>query len=71
MNTKMHVTITIVPTINTVNLIKKLEEYGAEVTDVGKNIRVDTEIDIRENTIEFIMQACKAYGDCDVTARMV
>lgn len=71
MQTKMDVVITIVPKVESRELCERLVPYGADVTDLGTEVRVATKIDITEDKIEKIMDICKEYGDTSVEAHMV
>lgn len=72
MTTKMSVKITMAPKGNTDELVKRLQTIGVEPNVVGNGIvQVDTIIDIRENTIEKILEAFNEFGDPEVKAHMV
>ena len=70
MNTKMNVDITVTPKSRSRELYERLQPFKANVTDLGDKVFVDAEIDIREDTIEKIINICHEYGDCDIRAQM-
>lgn len=71
MNTKMSVSITIKPGIDSRGLYDKISQYGANVTDLGEKVFVTAQIDIREDAIEHIIAECRKCGEIDVEAKMV
>lgn len=70
MQTKMDVFITIIPKVKSRELHERLASYGADVTDLGTEVRVTAKIDITEDKIEKIMGICEEYGDTSVEAHM-
>lgn len=70
MNTKMDVYITVKPKSKSRELYERLQPFKANVTDLGDKVYVYTEIDIREDAIEKILDICHEYGECEVNAQM-
>lgn len=71
MQTRMNVYVTIRPRANTCEMYERLIPFNADVIDLGNIIYVNTEIDIREDTIEKVLKICKEYGECSIDAHMV
>lgn len=69
MQTKMSVLIIIKGKINSKELYEDLKPYGLNVTDTGEKTMVYATIDIREPTIEYILETCNKYGDYEVHAQ--
>ena len=70
MTTKMMVNITIRPHYS-YEIYNRLRPYRVDISDRGGIVQVSTTIDIREDTIEKILNICKEYGDCSIDARLV
>lgn len=70
MQTKMDISITIIPKVKICELCERLAPYSVDVTDSGTEVCVATKIDITEDKIEKIMNICKEYGDTSVEAHM-
>lgn len=70
MQTKMDVSITIIPKVKIRELCERLAPYSVDVTDSGTEVCVAAKIDITEDKIEKIMDICKEYGDTSVEAHM-
>lgn len=70
MNTKMNVYITVTPKSKSRELYERLQPFKANVTDLDDKVYVYTEIDIREDAIEKILEICHEYGDCEVNAQI-
>ena len=72
MKTKMSVIVTIPGRFNSFELYEDIKQYGASVTDIGDTTIVIVTIDIRNEAIEHIMEACHKYNpNCEVNARML
>lgn len=71
MQTKMKVVVTIKGHIDSHKLYNQLQPYNLNVTDLGDKTLVYATIDIKEATIENILNVCGEYGECEVEARMV
>lgn len=68
MKTKMDVKIKVTPR-NIVDLLATdLSHLDTIVTELGGVIYVNAQIDLREDTIEKIIEICKKYGDCKLEA---
>lgn len=52
MQTKMDVCVTIKPRAKSRELYERLQQYSANVTDLGNTVYVYTKIDIREDVME-------------------
>lgn len=70
MNTKMDIHITITPKAKSKELFDELAAFNTDVKDIGGKIHATTEIDIREDAIEKILEICHEYGECEVKAQM-
>lgn len=70
MQTKMDVFITITPRVKSLELYGELRPFRVNVTDVGDKVFVTAKIDIREDTLEYIINTCKEYGDIPIKAHM-
>ena len=70
MNTKMDIHITITPKAKSKELYNKLAAFNTDIKDIGDKIHVTTEIDIREDAIEKILEICHEHGECEVKAQM-
>lgn len=70
MQTKMDISITIIPKVEIRELCERLAPYSVDVTDSGTEVCVAAKIDITEDKIEKIMNICKEYGDTSVEAHM-
>jgi hypothetical protein len=71
MQTKMDIYVTIRPRKSNYELRRRLAFPEVNITEAADEIRVCARIDIRENTIEKILEVCNEYGDCSVYAHMV
>ena len=71
MQTKMNLCITITPKIRSRELYERLLPYDANVIDLGDKVYVRTEIDIKEDAIEKILEICNNYGECSIDAHLV
>ena len=67
MNTKMTILITVYGDIDSADLYRRVCDV-AHVTDLGEKTFVYSRIDIREDTIEKLINICKEYGECTVDA---
>ena len=70
MNTKMTILITIWGDIDSADLYRRVCDI-AHVTDLGEKTFVYSMIDIREDTIEKLINICKEYGEVEVDANRV
>ena len=71
MDTKMTIFITIKGEISSRELYSRLVKYNANVTDMISETYVYAVIDIRDDTIERILEVCKEYGDCKLEAHLI
>lgn len=67
MTTKMTVLVTIAGKINSRELYDRIGDV-AHVTDLGDKTLVYSRIDIRDDTVERVINTCKEYGECKVEA---
>lgn len=71
MQAKMNLCITVTPKVKSRELYEELLPYNANVIDLGDKVYVRTQIDIREDAIEKIIEICDRYGECSVDANLV
>lgn len=66
METRKNIFITVYGEIDSQELYEKVRNYHMNVTNLGTRVYVYGTVNLTEPLVEYILQICYSYGNCDV-----